>query len=76
MIDDRSSRQESPRSPEPGVRSVPIPLDRMESAPTEDDQFPASMSHPGRYISTDPRGRYKAHEVSLNVDVEGGLEEK
>jgi hypothetical protein len=44
---------------------------------TECDRFPMSqMSRPGSYISTGPQGRYKAHEVSLKVDVESGPEEK
>jgi hypothetical protein len=46
------------------------------SVRTKYDRFPTSQSRPGTYISTDPEGRYKAHEVSLNVDVESGLEEK
>jgi hypothetical protein len=47
------------------------------SVRTDCDQFPMSqMSRPGSYISTDPQGHYKAHEVSLKVDVESGPEEK
>ena len=60
------------------VRSGPIPLNRMEmSVGTESDQFPMPrMSRSGTYISTDPQGHYKAHEVDFNVDVESGPEEK
>jgi hypothetical protein len=66
------------------VRPGPIPLNRTDadvSVRPEYDQFPTSqsdsqMSLPGMYISTNPEGRYKVHEVSLNVDVESGLEEK
>ena len=83
MIDNRSSSLENPRGTgrsvsELRVQPGPIPLNRMEvSVRTEYDQFPMSqMSRSGTYISTDPQGRYKAHEVSLNVDVESGLEEK
>jgi len=58
------------------VRSGPIPLNRMEvSVRTECEQYPASkMSCSGSLISTEPQGRYKAHEVSLNADIESGLE--
>jgi hypothetical protein len=41
---------------------------------TERDQFPTSqMSGYGAYLSTD-RERYKAHEVTLDDDVESGPE--
>lgn len=58
------------------VQPGPIPLDRMEvSVHTEYDQFSSSrMGRSGASI-TDPEV-YKAHEVSFNVDVESGLEEK
>jgi hypothetical protein len=47
------------------------------SVRTEYGQFSSSqMSRSGPYISTESEGRYKAHEVSFNVDVESGLEEK
>jgi len=60
------------------VRTGPIPLNRVEvSVRTECDQFPMSqMSHSGSYIDADTQENYKAHEVSLNVDVESGPEEK
>jgi hypothetical protein len=84
-IDDRSSSLESPRGTgrsvsELRVRSEPIPLSQMEvSVPvrTECDQFPMSqMSRSGPYISAVPQGRYEAHKVSLNVDVESVPEEE
>jgi hypothetical protein len=55
-----------------------MPLNQMEvSVRTEYDQFPTTqMSHSGACISTNPEGSYKEHEVSLNIDVESGLEEK
>jgi hypothetical protein len=58
------------------VRSGPIPLNRMEvTVHTEFDQYPISqMSRGGSYSSTDQQGRYKAHEVNLNVDVESDPE--
>ena len=44
---------------------------------TEYDKFsPLQIGRPGAYINTDSEGHYKAHEVSLNGDVESGLEEK
>jgi hypothetical protein len=57
---------------------VPIPLNKMEvTVRTECDQYPTSqMNRSGTYIGTDTQGNYKAHEVSLNADVECGLEEK
>ncbi|KAF8487391.1 hypothetical protein DFH94DRAFT_25610 [Russula ochroleuca] len=74
---------ESPRgtgrsASEPQVQPGPMPLNQMEvSVRTEYDQFPTTqMSHSGACISTNPEGSYKEHEVSLNIDVESGLEEK
>jgi hypothetical protein len=57
-------------------RSLPIPLNRVEVAVhTESDQYPTSQTtRCGSYITADPQGRYKAHEVSFNTDVENGLE--
>jgi hypothetical protein len=53
-------------------------LNRMEvSERTEYDEFPMSqMSRSSTYIATGTQGNYKAHDVSLNVDVESGLEGK
>jgi hypothetical protein len=83
VIDNRSSSHETPRGtrcsvPDTRVRPGSIPLDRMDvSVRTEYGQFSSSqMSRSGPYISTESEGRYKAHEVSFNVDVESGLEEK
>ncbi|KAF8487410.1 hypothetical protein DFH94DRAFT_687893 [Russula ochroleuca] len=60
------------------IRSGPIQLSQMEvTMRTECDPLPMSqMSRPSSYISADPQGRYKAHEVSLKVDVESGREDK
>jgi hypothetical protein len=77
VIYDRSSSHNSPRitvrlESELRVRSVP-----MGPVRTECDLFPMSqMTSPGSCISTDPQERYEVHDVSLNVDVERGPEEK
>ena len=83
MIDSRSNSHENPRGtgrsvPDTRDHPGPIPLSQVEvSVRTEYGQFSSSqMSRSGTYISTDPQGRYKAHEVSLSADVESGLEEK
>jgi hypothetical protein len=87
VIDDRSSSQDSPRGParsvsELRVRRVPIPLNLVDkSVDTEYDQFPTSQpdsqtSQTGMYISTDPEVRFTAHEVSIEVGEESGLEER
>lgn len=83
VVDNRSSSLESSRGTRRSVselraRTGPIPLSRMEgSVCTGGDRFPISqMSRPGSHISTHPHGRYKTHEVSLNVDMESGPEEK
>ena len=83
MIGHLSSSHESPRGTgrsvsEPRVHPGPIPLNQMEvSVRTEYGEFPTSpMSQSGTYVSTDTEGRYKAHKVSLNADVESGQEEK
>ena len=45
------------------------------SVRTECEKYPTSqMSLSGTSIGTESQGRYKAHEVSLNVDVERGPE--
>jgi hypothetical protein len=56
------------------VRSVPLNQTDVSVPTTEYDQYPTSQSGSGSYISTDPHERYKAHEVSFNVDVESGPE--
>jgi hypothetical protein len=83
VIDSRSDSHQNPRvigrsAAEPRTQPGPIPLSQIEvSVRTEYNQFASSqMGRSGTYISTDPEGRYEAHEVSLNVDVESGLEEK
>jgi hypothetical protein len=53
------------------ARVGPIPFNQMEvTVRTEPDQSSMSQS---LYVSTDQE-RYKAHEVSLNGDVESGPE--
>jgi hypothetical protein len=81
VIDNPSSSHENPRGngravSELRVRPGPIPLDWMDvSVRTESDQYPTSQTtRSGSYVSTDPQGRYKAHEVSSNGDVESGPE--
>lgn len=83
VIDNSSSSHEGPQESgrtmsEMRVRSGPIPLNRMEvSVHTECQQYPVSkMSCSGSLISTEPQGRYdlKAHEVSLDADLESGPE--
>lgn len=56
----------------------PIPLSQMVSVPfTEIDQYPMSqMNGSDSHTGTDLHGRYKTHEVSLDVDVESDLEKK
>jgi hypothetical protein len=56
------------------VRSVPLNQTDVSMPSTEYSQYPTSQSGSGSYISTDPHERYKAHEVSFNVDVESGPE--
>jgi hypothetical protein len=60
------------------VRPGPIPLNRMEvSVRTESNNYPTSQeTRCGSYIDAGQQESYKAHEVSLNVDVESGPEEK
>src|SRR5258708_3536130 len=81
--DSRVVSRETPRSTrrtvisDMRVRSGPIPFNQTDvSVPSMDyNQYPTSQSSgPGSYISTDPHGRYKAHEVNLDVDVESGQE--
>jgi hypothetical protein len=55
------------------VRSGSIAPSQLEvSVRTECDQYPTTRTQTTRvsYISTDPRGHFKAHEVNLDVDVE------
>jgi hypothetical protein len=57
------------------VRSGPIQLDQLDvSARTERDQCPTSQGGYDLYITTGPEEPYKAHQVSLDVDVENGPE--
>jgi carbohydrate-binding DOMON domain-containing protein len=56
------------------VRSVPVNQTDVSVPSTEYGQYLTSQSGSASYISTDPHERYKAHEVSFNVDVESGPE--
>jgi hypothetical protein len=56
------------------VRSVPLNQTDLSVPSTDYGQYPTSQSGSGSYISTDPHERYKAHEVSFNLDVESGAE--
>ena len=57
------------------AHSEPIPLSQMESVHNEIEQHATShLGGSSSFISTDPHGRYNAHEVNLNVDAESGLE--
>ncbi len=57
------------------VRSGTVPPSRMEvPVCMECDQHLTTETTRVSYINTDPHGRYKAHEVSLDVDVEHGPE--
>lgn len=55
------------------VRSVPFNQTDMSVPTTEYGQYSTSQNGSSSYISTDQE-RYKAHEVSLNVDIESGPE--
>ncbi len=47
----------------------------MESVRSEIEQHATSqLGGSSSFISTDPHGRDKAHEVNLNVDAESGSE--
>ncbi|KAN0121250.1 hypothetical protein V8E52_003838 [Russula decolorans] len=66
-VDNLVSPRETPRGPK---RTV---LSDMRVR-TEYGQYPTSQSGSGSCISTDPQERYRAHEVSFNVDIESCLE--
>jgi hypothetical protein len=78
-LDSRVSPHETPRATkrtvisDMRVRSVPLNQTDVSVPTTEFGQYPTSQSGSGSYISTDQE-RYKAHEVSLNVDIESGPE--
>ena len=55
---------------------VQFPSPQTSSSGTH-GQFPSPQtSSSGTYIGTEPQGCCKANEVSLDVDLESGLEEK
>ena len=72
LVGPRDTPQTTKRTVISDMRVRTIPLNQTDvSAPSTDyGQYPTSQSD----ISTDPHERYKAHEVSLNVDVENGPE--
>jgi hypothetical protein len=82
VVDSHSGSRATPQEIEiePGVseihvRSGPIPLNRMDvTVRTERDPYSTSMTRSGSSIGLDEQVRYKAHEVSFNVDVESGPE--
>jgi hypothetical protein len=56
-------------------RSGPIQLNRMEvSVRTDYEQYPTSQTSSGSFVGKELQGHCKAHEVSLDVDVESGQE--
>ena len=75
-----ASPRNTPRATRPTVisdmrvRTVPLNQTEVSVPTTEYGQYPTSQTGSGSYISTDPHERYKAHEVSLNVDIESGPE--
>jgi hypothetical protein len=76
MVNNRPSSLESPGSgrevSELRVRSGTIRFNRMEvSAGTDSTEHDQFATIPSSYVSTQ-QGSYKAHEVSLNVDLESG----
>ena len=79
-LDNLASSRETPRATkrtvisDMRVRTVPLNQTDVSVPTTEYGQYPTSQSGSGSYISTDPHERYKAHEVSFNLDVESGAE--
>jgi hypothetical protein len=83
-VDNLVSPRETPRGPRPMVlsdmriRTVPLNQTEVSVPSTECGQYPTSRSGSGSHVSTDPHDstvtdpheRYKAHEVSFNVNVE------
>lgn len=74
-VDDLVGPRETPRGPrrtvlsDMRVRSVTLNQTDLSVPSTESGQYLSSQSGSGSY-STDPNERYKAHELSFNVDVE------
>ena len=54
------------------ARSGPIPLNRMVVSVRTEGEIPTSVTSQSLYVGTDQP--YKAHEVSLKSNTEGGLE--
>jgi hypothetical protein len=78
-VENRVGPQESLRSnkrtviSDMRVRSLPLNQTDISVPSTEYAQYLTSQSGSGSFISTEQE-RFKAHEVSLNVDVESGPE--
>ncbi len=81
MVDNHSSPQDIPR--ENGqmvsglrIRSGSVAPSRIEVSvrTMECDDYPTTQTSSVSYTTTDPHGNYKAHEVSLDVDIERGPE--
>jgi len=79
-VDTRVNPRETPRGTgrtvisDMRVRTVPLNQTDMSVPTTDYSQYPTSQGGSGSYTSTDPHERYKAHEVSFNLDVENGPE--
>ena len=80
-VDNLVGPRETPRGPrrtvlsDMRVRSVPLNQTDMSVPSTEYGQYSTSQSGSGSHNSKDPQHeRYKAHEVSFNIDVESGPE--
>lgn len=78
MVNNRCSLHETPGSgravSEMRIRAATIELNRMEvSVGTDSTEHDQIATIQRSYVSTH-QGRYKAHEVSLNVDLESGAE--
>ena len=78
MVNNRSSSHDGLRGSARTVsdmraRPGPIPFISMEvSVGTEYEQYLPSQT--GSSVSTEPQERYKAHEASLDSDIESGHE--
>lgn len=76
-MDNRSSSRDTrARTVSTRTRSVIVLPTRTEVfVRTERDQSPTLQTSRGSYMSTDPQGNHKEHEMSLiDVDIERGLE--
>ncbi len=80
VLNNRSSSRDIPREnghvlSELQIRSGTVPPSRMDvTVRMEGDQYLRTETSRVSNINTDPHGRHKAHEVSLDVEVEHGPE--